>query len=271
MSAAAETARREHRAVRAALLLALEARFASALGELEAAESCVAHAQALTSPGSGSPLVGLWLGAARAELTVLYGEGFEPGLPLYEAAFRQDAPEARWVIPVTRAGAAYAYAQLGDAENALRNLEALLGAVDAAPSWSVLYPLTLHLAIGALWTLGRPDSAGTLERNLRSKVLAPDFRFPHTDACLSLARLCALTGRFDEAIEWFAGARSVLDEQGARPLRAITDFDEARMYLRRARRGDKKRALPLLEAAVAQFEAIDMPGWVRRAEQIVRD
>ncbi len=270
MGAAAETALREHRVVRAALLLAIEARFASALGELEAAEFCFTRAQALTSLGAGSPLVGLTLGGARAELTVLYGEGFEPGLPLYEAAFRLDAPEARSVMPLTRAGAAYAYAQLEDAENALRNLEALLGAVGATPGWSPYYPLTLHLAIGAFWTLGRRDSGDTLERNLRSKVLAPDFRFAHADARLSLARLCALTGRFDEAREWFARARFVLDEQGARPLRAITDFDEAWMYLRRARRGDKKRALPLLDAAVAQFESIGMPGWVRRAEEMAR-
>ena len=32
-----------------------------------------------------------------------------------------------------------------------------------------------------------------------------------------------LQGRYDEAREWFAQARAVLDEQGARPLRAITE------------------------------------------------
>jgi hypothetical protein len=49
---------------------------------------------------------------------------------------------------------------------------------------------------------------------------------------LALARLCALTGRSDEARAWFEKARHVLDEQGARPLRAITDFGEAWMEAR---------------------------------------
>jgi hypothetical protein len=35
---------------------------------------------------------------------------------------------------------------------------------------------------------------------------------------------------------WFERAREVLDQQGARPLRAITDYDEALMYARRGAR-----------------------------------
>jgi hypothetical protein len=54
-----------------------------------------------------------------------------------------------------------------------------------------------------------------------------------TDARLALARLCGLTNRLDEAREWFEKARRVLDEQEAWPLRAITDFDEAWMEVRR--------------------------------------
>lgn len=46
----------------------------------------------------------------------------------------------------------------------------------------------------------------------------------YTDARLSLARLCAVAGRPEEAREWFVRERAVLDEQGARPLRAITDL-----------------------------------------------
>jgi hypothetical protein len=80
------------------------------------------------------------------------------------------------------------------------------------------------------------------------------LRHPNTDARLSLARLCALTGRVDQAREWFEKARHVLDEQGARPLRAITDFDEAWMEVRRGRDGDRERALALLDAARGPFE-----------------
>jgi hypothetical protein len=85
---------------------------------------------------------------------------------------------------------------------------------------------------------------------------------------------------------WFAKARTVLDEQGARPLRAITDFDEALMYAHRGASGDpstglsrarsrgsgrgRREALRLLDVAVPQFEAIGMPGWIRRAEELRR-
>ncbi len=91
-----------------------------------------------------------------------------------------------------------------------------------------------------------------------------------THGRLALARLCALQGRHDEAVEWFAKARTVLDEQGARPLRAITDFDEALMHARRGMVGDRERVLRLLDLAVPQFEAIGMPGWLRRAEELRR-
>jgi DNA-binding winged helix-turn-helix (wHTH) protein/tetratricopeptide (TPR) repeat protein len=253
-----------HRTMRAALFLALAARLESALGDVAAAEESLSRAEALAE-GRGSTLVGLWLGGARAELTVVRGEGFEAALPLYEAAFRIDAPETRWAMPITKAGGAYAYAQVGRKVEALRQIDAAQTAIEVAPGWSASYPATLHLAIGASWTLELPVHAESFERNLREKVLAPDFRHPHADGRLSLARLCALTGRHDEALEWFARARAVLDEQGARPLRAITDFDEAWMYVRRGASGDRERARPLLVSAIAQFEAIGMPGWVRRA------
>src|SRR5262249_15503402 len=57
-------------------------------------------------------------------------------------------------------------------------------------------------------------------------------------------------------------------EQGARPLRAIVDFDEALMYCRRGKRGDIESAQPLLDAALQQFHAVGMPGWIRRAEAL---
>ena len=83
------------------------------------------------------------------------------------------------------------------------------------------------------------------------------------DARLALARLCTVDGRHDEASRWFAEARVTLDAQGARPLRAIVDFDEALMH-RRAGRPDATR--PLLEAAVDQFARLGMTGWLRRAK-----
>jgi len=62
----------------------------------------------------------------------------------------------------------------------------------------------------------------------------------------------------------------VLDEQGARPLRAIVDFDEAWMEIRRGPQGDRERARSLLALASEQFRSIGMPGWIRRAAELRR-
>jgi hypothetical protein len=130
------------------------------------------------------------------------------------------------------------------------------------------YPLYVSHAVEILWELDRLDHAAVIERALRERVIEPDFRHPIVDARLSMARLCALSGRYDEACTWFREARRVLDEQGARPLRAFCDHDEALMYVRRGKEGDSDRARPLLAAALTQFEALGMTGWVRRAQEL---
>ena len=142
-------------------------------------------------------------------------------------------------------------------------------ALDRGPAWAVNTTIACNAA-ATLWCVERIDHAECVERNLRDKVIAPDFRYPMVDGRLALAQLCALQRRYDEAVEWFAKARTVLDEQGARPLRAIVDYDEALMYVRRGEPGDAKRAAPLLEAALAQFRDIGMPGWIRCAEHLLR-
>jgi len=40
------------------------------------------------------------------------------------------------------------------------------------------------------------------------------------------------------------------------------------MYTRRGAPGDRERAAPPLEAALAQFPDIGMTGWIRRAEEL---
>src|SRR5262249_39480713 len=122
----------------------------------------------------------------------------------------------------------------------------------------------------ALWRLGRADFADVLERNLVTKTLAGDFRQPGVDARLAMAQLCALTGRPGEARDWFERARAVLDEQGARPLRALVDLEEAWMEVRRELDGDRDRAHELLDVACEQFRTLGMPGWIRRAEELLQ-
>jgi predicted adenine nucleotide alpha hydrolase (AANH) superfamily ATPase len=81
-----------------------------------------------------------------------------------------------------------------------------------------------------------------------------------------MAQISALHGRYDETADWFAKARDVLDEQGARPLRALADFDAALMYQRRVALGDQERAASLMDTALRQFRELGMIGWISRAE-----
>jgi hypothetical protein len=153
-------------------------------------------------------------------------------------------------------------------DEALHWLGTLVAPLERAPGWAANYTEVACLAVETLWLLERADHIEVIERNLREKVVEPDFRYPMQDSRRSMACLCALQGRHDEAVEWFARARAVLEEQGARPLRAITDFDEALMYIRRGAPGDRERASPLLDAALQQFRALGMTGWTRRAESL---
>jgi len=124
------------------------------------------------------------------------------------------------------------------------------------------------LAANTLWVLERRDHIEVIERNLREKVIAPDFRYLSQDGRLALAKVLALQGRFSEAREWFAKARRVLEDEGARPLRAIVDFEEALAYVRRSEPGDRAEAVKLLDAALVPFQDLGMTGWQRRAEQL---
>jgi hypothetical protein len=253
----------------AAFYLAQASIAQSALGDLPAASDCLERASALAERLTGASPLPLNLAGARASLVLVRGEGFESGLPVGEAFLEEAAPENRFAKAPTCAYMACFYAHVGRHADALRSLEAAMPAILQAPGWAQNYTAMIHLVIEALWTLARRDHVELLERNLREKTLAPDFRRAHADARLSLARLCALQGRFDDAVEWFGKARSVLDEQGARPLRAITDYDEAFMYARRNAAGDGDRANSLLNLAILPFREIGMPGWIRRAEALL--
>jgi tetratricopeptide (TPR) repeat protein len=252
----------------AAMSLTVVAHCQSALGNLEASREAFGRASELGERGGNPPLLALLLTWVQLDHTSTRGEGWGLLLPGLEQFLAKDAPEIRWVRSAEWATAAFAYAYEGRRDDALRALEQALPAIERGAGWALAYTSVICFVIEALWVLERRDHVEELERNLREKTLAADFRSHGTDARLSLARLCALTGRFDEAREWFEKARHVLDEQGARPLRAITDFDEAWMEVRRGGDADRRRALTLLDAARGPFERIGMPGWLRRAEEL---
>jgi hypothetical protein len=243
-----------------------------ALGNFAEASGAYQQGASLARRLEGPSLAALELEAARYDQCLALDAGWEELLADEEA--RQGAQWNQAEIYWSRASAIAAYAlvnaRLRQADRAMVLLEQALPAVQRAPGWAPTYPTLVYNAAEVVWLLERLDHVEVLEANLRGKVLEPDFRFPMCDARLALARLCALQDRNDEAVEWFAKARTVLDEQGARPLRAIVDYDEALMYARRDEAGDAARARPLLDAALSQFRSLGMPGWIRRAEAVLK-
>ena len=136
-------------------------------------------------------------------------------------------PRLRWVIAPAVASAAHIAARLGNETYAAELLQRVIPAIERAPAGASNYQRLINSAARAQWESEDNRFARVIEEHLHDKVLSPDFRSLMTDGRLSLARMCALQGRLAEAIDWFAKARLVLEEQGARPLRAICDYDEA--------------------------------------------
>jgi DNA-binding SARP family transcriptional activator len=237
-----------------------------ALGQLEAGRAAQAEAHAVADRIAAGPWgwqrVFAIVGTDHA-LALATDEGWEDLLKLASELSGTRAEVVRWAKSSSDAGMAAAQARLGRPDRALQLLSAVLPALQRAAPWGWTYLRTACDAAETLWLLNRRDHLPVIEVALRDKALPPDFRFPMMDARLALGRLCALDGRHGDASRWFAEARVTLDGQGARPLRAIVDFDEALMH---HRAGQPDAARPLLEAAVAQFTRLGMTGWVRRVE-----
>ncbi len=249
--------------------------YLSTIGRLQAALGRVDEARA-TFEESERRLEGLPTSAAfrnvrasmRSEIAQVEGTGFDELVPVFEELVLGVDDGSKWLMPTAMCVGAEVFALAGRAEDARRMLEAGLPGMVNSPGWMTSFTLMVNSAVGAMWALDSSDWSTLLEKQLREKTLEPDFRFPSTDARLSMARICVLQERFEEATTWFDAARDVLDEQGARPLRAITDLDEVRMRCTRGEPGDRRQANQLLRSAIAAFQSIGMPGWIERAEEL---
>jgi tetratricopeptide (TPR) repeat protein len=244
------------------------ARHQYALGDIPAGDAALQRALAAAAriPGAANWYVVNRL-AAEDDRRAVTGD-WSGAQEAINAIAGQQVIENRWAGAAIFAGVARVFAMLGQTDAAMGMLAQVISPLERAPGDAANYPRIACNAAEALWVTDRRDHIEVVERALREKVIAPDFRYVNVDARLELARLCALQGKYDEAIKWFAKARSVLDEQGARSLRAICDYDEALMYIRRNADGDRARARPLLDAALAQFREIGMTGWIARAEEL---
>jgi DNA-binding SARP family transcriptional activator/tetratricopeptide (TPR) repeat protein len=165
-------------------------------------------------------------------------------------------------------GAAKILARSGNPSAAMRQLDAAVPLLDIASLRVGLNDILLvHDFVEVLWYCDATDHLDLAEHAVRA-LLARDFRYPMTEARLSMARLAALRGDVQAATAWFDKAREVLDESGARTMRAIVDFDEAVMHVRLDAVGDQTLMGVRLGQARSQFEDIGMPGWLRRADAL---
>ena len=267
----AEREEREGRVDTAATWQAYVARCRLALGELAAAQEAYERGAVLSSrlPGVGNAACHLSFYAFERCLAA--DEGWAEHA---DEACALTAQAGAWSLvyaAVRRANAAVVAARMGETDRALELVASLAEPLERAPAWSPHYTAVACGAATALWMSERTDHIAVIESSLRDKVLAPDFRYPMRDGRLSMACLCVLQGHYGRASECFAQARVILDQQGARPLRAMVDYEEGSAYLRRAAPGDRERAERLLDAAARQFRALAMTGWIRRTENLHRD
>jgi tetratricopeptide (TPR) repeat protein len=241
-----------------------------ALGEFTAGQAAYDRASALSTRASGASPWLLNLLSVQQDLRMALDDGWQEVFsdPRIVSLMQQPATENQWASAPIRAAQAYLFSRINQPELALQQYLSLLPAIKSGAGWTSVYGGLACDAASTLWFLNRTDAIEIVEENIRTKLIVPDFRYPMRDTRLSIARLCALQGRYDEAHEWFSRARMVLEEQGARPLRAIADFDEALMHQRREDDDGYSRARPFLDKAIELFRILGMTGWARRAEQL---
>jgi DNA-binding CsgD family transcriptional regulator len=120
----------------------------------------------------------------------------------------------------------------------------------------------------AVWELSAIEHAHSYQRLALDLIAAGVADAPLGSTALTVARMAALLKDDVEASAWFARARSELETDGGRPLRAIVDYDEA-LALVRAGSHERARIAALLEAAVPAFRALGMDSWERRTLRLL--
>jgi DNA-binding SARP family transcriptional activator len=244
-----------------------EARCQVALGELAVGAVTLGRVRALVARVPGLELGWQLLHHQGAEdaLVAALDEGWPKRMADF-APWLRPGPDRHWGNAAISSIGARVEARMGHVDAAMTLLATPIRALRQAPAWAPNYCRMACEVAETLWLLNRRDHLSVVESALRDKALPADFRFPMTDARLALARLCALAGQSAEASNWFDAARAALDAQGAQPLRAVVDHDEALMHLRA---GDPDAATPFVVSARADFERLGMTGWVGRLARSV--
>ena len=179
-----------------------------------------------------------------------------------------DSPDVRWAWIAVTAYRGQLLANEGNVDEAMEVMREVLPVIEHAGGWAQNYPALLYSVTQILWALERTDNLEIVERNLRTKVVEPDVRYPEAPGRVALALLCALTGRTDEARHWFDEARQVHEEEGNEPLLVGADFEEALMNHRLGTPDGAARARVLLERARSRCTHPALSPWVERIDAL---
>jgi DNA-binding CsgD family transcriptional regulator len=224
-------------------------------GEFDAALEQISQARALVEqwPAAGAiPGVVTFVG----ELTAQHVAADWPRVARVMWDLARSPEDAGWLGLAFAALAAQAFAYAGEVDQAREVLGYIVPALESGEFGSAI-----SLAGGAVWELRASDIAEKLLPYALSLVDAGGFAAYMTSTELTVARLSAVLGRFDQAVEYFGRARVTLERRDQRVLRAIVDYDEALARLANKQPGGAR----LLAVASARFEELGMREWSRRA------
>ncbi|MFM2071711.1 MAG: hypothetical protein RLZZ623_1974, partial [Actinomycetota bacterium] len=170
--------------------------------------------------------------------------------------------------PAQRASASLVHARRGRRERALAGLSALVPYLQGASTGEVMFKVVNSIAAEIIWLTGDTTHLEVVETVLRSRWLPMDLGEVGRDVRLSLARLCAIDGRVEEASSWFERARGVFRAEKMEPFLAICDHDEAWMHVRHPGHVPVAEVVALLERCIARSDQIGLPGWHDRAREL---
>lgn len=187
----------------------------------------------------------------------------------------QEVVEAFPQAGFARGWLSLADAELGLDDDARRELRALVDTIFTQPRDGI-WPAALALGALAAAALDDPDAAAAVQPLLRPYAeRALVIPMPHPVSCfgsawLYIALLETALEQWEEADEHFGDAARANGRMGARSLLARTQYEHARMLLRRGEGDDRDRALGLLERAAATAAATGATAiveGVRRSQQ----
>jgi DNA-binding CsgD family transcriptional regulator len=170
-----------------------------------------------------------------------------------------------WMALLHMSLACYLRSLSGDSDGAALLLDPIVALSERLGPRTLNQNGVVAFAGGACWELEDGHAAVRLRRLALALQDGDVGDYPTCSTELTIARMAALCGDDEGAAEYFARARTKLDESERQPLRAFADYDEARAH---ARRGKRRAAEPLVTSARARFEQLGMPDWTARASAL---